>query len=212
MPSASAARSHSAPSSRASRRQRTWRPSTSCDEAEAYASRRLQRRPPLPPRRGAFVGGARREYARLVERAAGELEAEREAVAAEAATDRRRRLAGDVERHGERGLAEEVEDRLRLLELFRRAPVVGCHDEVVTAHRRSGVERELAAEAQRGDVLLRRKEGPELEAPTRRVAELFRRLDHLLAMDGVRLYRDDDTAADVIIPDVGEGDLVDRRA
>src|SRR5687768_1110012 len=62
------------------------------------------------PARGAFVSGPRGEHARLVEGAAGELEGQRIALAAEAAAHRRGRLAGDVERHGERGLAEEVED------------------------------------------------------------------------------------------------------
>src|SRR6476619_5470809 len=128
------------------------------------------------PAGGAFVGGSRGEDARLVERASGELEGQRIALAAEAAAHRRGRLAGDVERHCERRLAEEVEDRLRLLEGLRRAPMVGAHHQVVAARGGPGVERELAAKAQGGDVLLGSDEGAELEATARGVAELFRRL------------------------------------
>src|SRR5437879_2624920 len=99
------------------------------------------------PGRGAFVGGTGGKNTGLVEGPSCQLEGERIALATEAAADRRRRLAGDVERHGERRLAEEVEDRLRLLEGLRCTPVVGRHDEVVAAHRRARVARELAPES-----------------------------------------------------------------
>ena len=92
------------------------------------------------------------------------------------------------------------------------SPLVGRHHQVVAAHGRARVELQLAAEAQRREVLLGGEEGAELEAPARRVAELLRRLDHLLAMDGVRLGGDDDAAADVIVPDVGEDDFLDDGA
>src|SRR5262249_27622096 len=93
-----------------------------------------------PPRRGALVGGSCGEYAGLVERSAGDLESERQAVAAEAAAHGERGLASDVERHGERRLVEEVEDRLRLLEDLGRPPLIGRHDEVIAAHGGARVE------------------------------------------------------------------------
>ena len=64
----------------------------------------------------------------------------------------------------------------------------------------------------RREILLGGQEGAELEAAARRVAELLRRLDHFLAMDGVRLDGDDDAPADVIVPDVGEDDFLDDGA
>src|SRR5258707_12237224 len=158
----------------------------------------LERRAPQTPRRGALVGGAGGEHTGLIERTAGELEAQRKAVAAEAAAHGERGLAGDVERHGERGLVEEVEDRLRLLEDLGRAPLVGGHYQVVAAHGRARVELQLAAEAQGRDVLLGRQDGAELEAAARGVAEFIRALDHLLAMEGGYLARGGRAAASVI--------------
>src|SRR5882762_10302041 len=124
----------------------------------------LKRGTTQAPRRGAFVGGAGGEHTGFVERLSGELEGERKAVAAEAAAHGERGLAGDVERHAERGLAQEVEDLLRLLEDLRRTPLIGRHDQVVTAHGCARVYLQLATEAQSSEILLGRDEGAELEA------------------------------------------------
>src|SRR4249919_2221291 len=89
---------------------------------------------------GAFVGGAGSEDAGFIERPSGELEGEREAVAAETAAHGEGGLAGNVERHAERGLAEEVEDRLGFLEGLRRTPLIGRHHEIVAAHGGAGID------------------------------------------------------------------------
>src|SRR5216684_4569787 len=164
----------------------------------------LKRRTTQAPRRGAFVGGAGGEHTGFVERPSGELEGERKAVAAEAAAYGKRGLASDVERHAEGGLAQEVEDLLRLLKNLRRAPLIGRHHQVVAAHGGACVDLQLATEAYGREILLGGEEGAELEAAARRVAELLRGLDHLLAMDGMRLGGDDDASANVIVPDIGE--------
>lgn len=152
------------------------------------------------PRRGAFIGGAGGQDASSVERAAGELKASGRPLASK---PQHTEAAGwPVTLNGMtacRGSGRSAPDPRRL----PAAPTGWPSSSRSWPRIAASVSCCSLQEAQRRDVLARPTE-------TRRAGSVaaswpnFGAPDHVATMDGVRLGRDDDPAADVIVADVGE--------
>ena len=151
------------------------------------------------------------QHRRLVERLAGELEGERQACRAVAATDRHRRGAGDVERHRQhralegRELADGVDSR-------RLARGGGGDGEIEIGHCRREFGGQLAAAPHRLDVVAAADQGGERHAVAEHLAIIAEPLAQRRLMDRVGLAQHDHHAAGCPIGERRQTQLAYRAA